>query len=60
MTVKNDGFGVRIPSGNIFENCWRVPNRTKHLSSAPVSFRLSALSPNDPLPIETKSLTSYK
>ena len=34
---------IRFPPGSVGAHCWRVPNRTKQLSSAPASFRLSTL-----------------
>ena len=43
---------VRFPPGSVGAHCWRVPNRTKQLSSAPSSFRFSTLLINDGFPIE--------
>ena len=43
---------VRFPPGSIDAHCWRVPNKTKQLSSAPASFRLSTLLINDEFLIE--------
>ena len=57
LTVKSR---VRFPPGSVGAHCWRVPNRTKQLSSAPAGFRLSTLLINDELKILTKSPTTYK
>ena len=43
---------VQFPPGSVGAHCWRVPNRTKRLSSAPASFRLSTLLINDEFLIE--------
>ena len=51
---------VRFPPGSVGAHCWRVPNRTKQLSSAPASFRLLTLLINDELKIVTESPTTYK
>ena len=34
---------VRFPSGSVAAHWWRFPSRTKQLSNAPASFRLSTL-----------------
>ena len=40
VTVKSR---ARFPPGSVGAHCWRVPNRTKQLCSAPASFRLPTL-----------------
>ena len=49
---------VRFPPGSVGAHCWRVPNRTKQLSSAPASFRLSTLLINDESKIPTNKLAA--
>ena len=45
---------VQFPPGSIGAHCWKVPNITKQLSSAPAIFRLSTLLINDEFLIENK------
>ena len=47
-------------AGSVGAHCWRVPNRTKQLSSAPVSFLLSTLLIGDEILIaNSKKIPHY-
>ena len=51
---------VWFPPGSVSAHCWRVPNRTKQLSSAAVSFRLSTLLIRDEFLIKIIQVISEK